>query len=179
MSQFSVQLLGEFAVHRGTERIDLPPACQRLVALIALKRGPAHRLWLCANLWPHVQTHKAIASLRSAIWRLRPVGAGAMLAADPQYLQLAPDVTVDWHRSVDLIGRLLDGRIDAPLVAEALPLLRRGEVLDSWTERWVAPERERYRDMRTKAYDRLRHGAGKHVVHRPTVAECDRERSEP
>src|SRR5262245_44018500 len=137
MDPFSLHLLGGFAVYRGEQPVDLPPACQRLVALIALKRRPVHRLWVCATLWPHAQTKRAIASLRSAMWRLRPAGADPLLHVDPQYLQLAPEVSVDWHEASDLIDQLLAGGIDPQLVADLLPLLRAGDLLDKWTERWV------------------------------------------
>lgn len=163
MEQFSLQLLGGFAVHRGDQPVDMPPACQRLVALVALKRRPVHRLWVCATLWPHAQTRRAVASLRSAMWRLRPVGADKLLTTDPQYLRLSDDVCVDWHDAVDGIEQLLSGQIDADLVADVLPLLRAGELLDKWPERWVAQERTRYHEMRVTAIEALGHGADKHV----------------
>ncbi|MBW8710557.1 MAG: transcriptional regulator, partial [Mycobacterium sp.] len=92
--EFSLRLLGQFTVYRGEEPVDLPPACQRLIALLAVKRRPVHRLWVCAMLWPHAQTRRAIASLRSTMWRLRPVGADPLLEIDPQYIALAPGVWV-------------------------------------------------------------------------------------
>lgn len=122
-----MRLLGEFAVHHGDRRVDLPPACQRLVALVALKRRPVHRLWVCATLWPKAHTRRATASLRSALWRLRPVGADPLLAVDPQYLQLSP-------------------------VSDLLPLLRAGDLLDRWVERWVTNDRDRYHAMRKTAF---------------------------
>ena len=139
--EFSLNLLGQFAVHRGEQPVELPPACQRLIALVALKRRPVHRLWVCAMLWPHAQTRRAIASLRSTMWRLRPVGADPLLEVDPQYIALAPDVSVDWYDAVDQIGRLLDhdepAAVDPQFVAELLPLLRAGELLDGWAEPWA------------------------------------------
>lgn len=161
MDQFSLHLLGGFAVERDDQPVELPPACQRLVALVALKRTPVHRLWVCATLWPHSQTRRAVASLRSAMWRLRPAGAEGLLSVDPQYIQLAPDVSVDWHQSAHLIEQLLDGAIDHHLVAEVLPLLRAGDLLDRWAERWVGQERERYHAMRMSAFEALGHGADK------------------
>ena len=165
MDKFSLHLLGGFALHHGDRPVDLPPACQRLIALVALKRRPVHRLWLCATLWPHAQTRRAVASLRSAMWRLRPAGAEALLTVDPQYIELGPDVTVDWHRAVDTIEQLLAGDVDAPLVADLLPLLRAGELLDRWAERWVAPERDQYHAMRVGALDALGHGNDKQLPH--------------
>ena len=143
--QLSLNMLGTFAVYRGDDLVELPPACQRLIALIALKRRPLHRLWVCAVLWPHAPTRRAVASLRSAMWRLRPVGADPLLEVDPQYIALSSDVTVDWHDAADLIERLLAD--DAPagadplLVADLIPLLLRGDLLDRWAERWLTDER--------------------------------------
>lgn len=165
MDQFSVQLLGGFAVRRGDHPVDLPPACQRLVALVALKRKPVHRLWVCATLWPRAETRRAVASLRSTLWRLRPVGAEPTVIVDPQYLQLAPEVSVDWHESTELIGQLLRGDIDSRLVADLLPLLRAGELLDKWAEKWVAAERDRYHEARLTAIETLAHTAEKPIPH--------------
>jgi DNA-binding SARP family transcriptional activator len=160
--EFSLNLLGQFAVHRGEQPVALPPACQRLIALVALKRRPVHRLWVCATLWPHAPTRRAIASLRSAMWRLRPLGADPLLEIDPQYIALAPGVSVDWHNAVDRIGLLLDHQesaaVDPQFVAELLPLLRAGELLDGWAEPWATGERQRYRAMRKAARDTLGRG---------------------
>lgn len=165
MDNFSLDLLGGFAVRRGDQPVDLPPACQRLLALVALKRRPVHRLWVCATLWPHAQTRKAIASLRSTMWRLRPVGAEPLLSVDPQYLSLAPEVAVDWHEAVDLIEQLHDGGVDPRLVADLLPLLRAGDLLDRWAERWVVQDRDRYHAMRMSAFETLGHCTDRQVPH--------------
>jgi hypothetical protein len=122
-------------------------------------------------LFPHAQTRRAVASLRSTMWRLRPVGADPLLEVDPQYIVLAPNVSVDWHHAVDQIGDLLgDGDGDTPRVvepqfgADLLPLLRAGELLDGWTEPWAASERQRYRAMRKAARDELSRGPEKQVA---------------
>jgi DNA-binding SARP family transcriptional activator len=156
---FSLDLLGGFAVRHGDRPVELPPACQRLVALLALKRRPVHRLWVCAMLWPHTQTRRAVASLRSTMWRLRPAGADPLLTVDPQYVALSSDVTVDWHDASDHIVRLLDddepAGVDPQLVADLLPLLRAGDLLEGWSEKWVVRERVRYRTMRAAAMESL------------------------
>lgn len=170
--QLSLSLLGGFAVHRGDQRIAVPPACQRLLALLALKRRPVHRLWVCAVLWPHAQTRRATASLRSAMWRLRPAGVDDLLEIDPQYVTLAPHVSVDWHDAVDLIERLREQDkptgADPQLVADLLPLLRAGDLLDGWSQPWAGTERDRYRAMRTGARDALGLCLEKQVGHHPT-----------
>ena len=163
-----MNLLGQFAVHRGEQPIELPPACQRLIALVALKRRPVHRLWVCAMLWPHAQTRRAIANLRSTMWRLRPVAADPLLEVDPQYLALASGVSVDWHQAVDKIECLLDhdepAAVSPQFVADLLPLLRSGELLEGWTEPWATAERQRYRAMRKQARDTFSHGPEKQVA---------------
>jgi DNA-binding SARP family transcriptional activator len=173
--EFSLKLLGQFAVHRGDQPVELPPACQRLIALVALKRRPVHRLWVCAMLWPHAQTRRAIASLRSTMWRLRPAGADPLLEVDPQYLALAPGVSVDWYDAVDQVGQLLDHDepVDPQFVSGLLALLRAGELLDGWSEPWVTGERQRYRAVRKEARDTLGRGSEKQV---PTYA-CGSMRS--
>jgi DNA-binding SARP family transcriptional activator len=163
--EFSLKLLGQFAVHRGDQPVELPPACQRLIALVALKRRPVHRLWVCAMLWPHAQTRRAIASLRSTMWRLRPAGADPLLEVDPQYLALASGVSVDFYDAADQIGRLLDSDapVDPQFVSDLLPLLRAGELLEGWSEPWATSERQRYRAMRKEARDTLGRGSEKQV----------------
>lgn len=165
--EFSLKLLGQFAVHRGEQSVELPPACQRLIGLVALKRRPVHRLWVCAMLWPHAQTRRAIASLRSTMWRLRPMGADPLLEIDPQYIALSPSVSVDWYDAADRITRLLDDEepaaVDPEFVTGLLPLLRAGELLDGWGEQWATAERQRYRAMRRAARDTLGRGHEKQV----------------
>ena len=97
------------------------------------------------------------------------MGADPLLEIDPQYIGLAPGVSVDWHDAVDQIGQLLgDGEpapvVDPQFVAELLPLLRAGELLDGWAEPWAASERQRYRALRKAARDELGHGTEKQVA---------------
>lgn len=157
--QFTVTMLGGFEVHRDGLPLDLPPSCQRLVALAALKRRAVPRSWLCRTLWPTTRPDRATARLRTTLWRLRPMGAGALLAVAPQSIALAPDVSVDWHDSVELIGQLLGhsepADPDDDLAAELLPLLREGALLDGWTDDWNAYARETYRELRLDALDVL------------------------
>jgi hypothetical protein len=86
-----------------------------------------------------------------ALWRLRPVGAEELLTVDPQYLELSPDVLVDWHRAADLIEHLHSDGADAQLLSDLVPLLLAGDLLDKWLERWVISDRDRYHVMRKTA----------------------------
>jgi DNA-binding SARP family transcriptional activator len=157
--QFRVTMLGGFEVHRDGQLLDLPPSCQRLVALAALKRRAVPRSWTCRTLWPTTRPDRATARLRTTLWRLRPMGADALLAVTPQSIAIAPDVSVDWYESVDLIGQLMGhaepAEPERELAAELLPLLRGGALLDGWTDDWNTYARDTYRELRLDALDTL------------------------
>lgn len=157
--QFAITMLGGFDVYRDGQALDMPPSCQRLIALAALKRRAVPRSWLCRTLWPTTRPDRATARLRTTLWRLRPMGADALLAVTPQSIAIAPDVPVDWYDSVDLIGLLL-GHLepsgpDRDVAAELLPLLRAGALLDGWTDDWSASARQIYQELRCDALDTL------------------------
>jgi DNA-binding SARP family transcriptional activator len=157
--QFTVRMLGGFEVRRDGQLLGLPPSCQRLVALAALKRRAMPRNWMCRSLWPTTRPDRATARLRTTLWRLRPMGAEGLLTVTPQSIAIAPDVWVDWHESVDLIGQLVGhcepADPDRDLAAELLPLLRAGALLDGWTDEWNAYARETYRELRLDALEAL------------------------
>jgi DNA-binding SARP family transcriptional activator len=157
--QFTVRMLGGFEVSRGALLLDLPPSCQRLVALAALKRRAVPRSWLCRTLWPATRPDRATARLRTTLWRLRPMGAGALLSVTPQSIAIAPAVTVDWYVAVDLIGHLLGhcepARPHCEVATELGPLLRAGALLEGWTDDWHAHARETYRELRLDALEML------------------------
>ena len=68
-------------------------------------------------------------------------------------------MSVDWYDAVDLMRQLLDqadsGRPDRDLVAELLPLLRAGALLEGWTDDWNEHSRNTYRELRMDALDEL------------------------
>lgn len=162
-----MNLLGGFAVYSGVRQVVLPPSCRRVVALAALKRRRLDRGWVCATLWPYSPPRNAVANLRSAMWRLRPLGVDGLLAADARSVALATGVTVDWYDALALIGSVLDDsrRDDPDAVAELLPVLRAGELLDGWSDRWCTQDRDTYRALRQAAIAALRPGLERQVAH--------------
>lgn len=149
--QFTLNLLGEFAAYRDMQPLVLPPSCRRLVALAAVKRRELHRSWVCDLLWPDSPPHKAVSSLRSALWRLRPLGADALLVVQHQYVSLAPEVKVDWHEALAMHESLAvgDGR-HVPAVPDSTlhRLVRSNDLLEGWPDSWCAAERDRYRAIK-------------------------------
>ncbi|AKS36385.1 AfsR/SARP family transcriptional regulator [Mycolicibacterium goodii] len=173
--QFSLNLLGEFVVYRDMNQLALPPSCRRLIALAALKRRPLHRNWVCGTLWPDSPPNRAVASLRSALWRLRPMGADALLTVRPQDISLAPHVWVDWHEIIRLADlRAARGGVADPALKA---LLHNGDLLEGWPDRWCASEREHLRELKRDVLagmtdsDRRQlpqHGFSRNILHRVT-----------
>ena len=157
--QFTITMLGGFEVYRDGQLLDVPPSCQRLIALAVLKRRTVPRSWVCHTLWPTTRPDRATARLRTTLWRMRPMGADTMLTVTPRSIALAPDVSVDWYDAVDLIGQLLGhcepAGPERDVAAEVLPLMRAGALLDGWTDDWSAHARDTYRDLRLDALDAL------------------------
>ncbi|MBN3509506.1 transcriptional regulator [Mycolicibacterium septicum] len=176
--QFTLNLLGEFAVYRDMEPLVLPPSCRRLVALAAVKRRELHRSWVCDLLWPDSPPHKAVSSLRSALWRLRPLGADTLLVVRHQYVSLAPEVKVDWHEALAQheAMTLIDGRPVPAFTHPALHrLVRSGDLLEGWSDSWCVAERDRCRAVKRAVLDspegatprQVTHYAGPGAPHRP------------
>jgi DNA-binding SARP family transcriptional activator len=157
--QFAMTLLGGFGVYRDDRLLDLPPSCRRVVALAALKRRAVPRSWMCRVLWPTTRPDRAEARLRTTLWRLRPLGAEALLAVNPRSIEVAPGVLVDWYDAVELIGQLLGHAApvdpDRDLASELLPLLWAGGLLEGWSDEWIAQHQNTYHDLRADAMDIL------------------------
>jgi hypothetical protein len=154
--RFAVRMIGGFSVSRDDQPVDLPPSCQRVIALAALAGRPVHRAAACAQLWPDIPVRSSSARLRTTLWRLRPFGAEGLVSIDAQTISLADDVHVDWRRAVELCELLLASDAPDPAVIDELaPMLAAGALLDGWTERWHGHECTRYHGLRVSALDRL------------------------
>jgi DNA-binding SARP family transcriptional activator len=146
-----MKLLGDFRLSTGGEAIDIPPAAQRLLALVAIHDGPIARGHAAFTLWPSVPEPRAHANFRSVLWRLRRPG---VVVATLGHVRLAPHVAVD-HRGAREVARgiIADPRgftasdpADLPLSADLLP---------TWSDEWLTSERERFRQLRLHALEIL------------------------
>jgi DNA-binding SARP family transcriptional activator len=151
--QLSLTLLREFGAYRDRQPLYLPRSCQRLLALLALKRRPLHRTWICETLWPRVPPQLAAARLRTTMWLLRPLGAESLLVVDSQSIALRGDVAVDYHLATDLLDDPRGMAADPDVVADALAMLRKGELLDEWTDSWSAHDRSCYHATRMASHE--------------------------
>src|SRR5580692_9281533 len=101
-----IRVIGELEVWRGSEKAELPAsrkACA-LLGWLAVHPGRHHRSRLAGLFWPEVLDASARASLRSAVWALRPV-LGSSLATSRDTITLAgEDLRVDVREFRRLIG---------------------------------------------------------------------------
>lgn len=147
-----VQLLGGFGLRCEGRRVELPLGAQRLVALLALQEAPLLRLYVAGVLWPDTTEKRAYANLRSALWRLRQSGF-EVVEAKGANVRLAPGVVVDAKESAALAKDLLVGNC-ATLPPDGTRALD-SDLLPDWYDDWVVGERERLRQLRLHALEKL------------------------
>lgn len=148
-----LRLLGGFELRRNGTTVDLQPRAQQVLAFLALCIRPVPRSLVASTLWMDTSEHRAQASLRSVLWRLRRVGC---LVVEREYgqLQLAPGTDVDVQRAKGQARRLLSAEHPiSPGDDRVAPL--RGELLPGWWDEWVLFERERLRQLQLHALERL------------------------
>jgi DNA-binding SARP family transcriptional activator len=130
--------------------VELPHSSERLLAFLALVARPVLRGYAAGSLWLDRSEERALANLRSALWRLRGSGADVVLTAGDR-LALAPEVDVDvreltaWARTVERAPEIDLARLDALLAAH--------ELLTDWYDDWTVAERERFRNLRLHALE--------------------------
>ena len=147
-----LRLLKGFALLHDGRAAQLPSTAQRVVAFLALHRRPLHRVYVASNLWIAMSEERANASLRTALWRLRRLG-DAGIEATATKLGLAEYVEVDYVEQLARAERILrqgNGDID-----DLDALCRAGDLLPDWYDDWVLTERERFRQLRLLALERL------------------------
>jgi DNA-binding SARP family transcriptional activator len=155
-------MLGSFSC--GVDgAVDLPPAGARLVAFLALQRHPVTRHRVAGVLWPDATDERALASLRSTLWRLGRCARGMVDARDDR-LAIAPCVDIDTETLAGQARRLID---DEPIDLDSIDLASFGaELLPDWYDDWVLFERERLRQLALHALEAVsrRHlEAGRHA----------------
>jgi DNA-binding SARP family transcriptional activator len=134
--------------------VELPHSSERLLAFLALAARPLLRGYVAGVLWLESSEERALANLRSALWRLRRAGANVVIAAGDQ-LALASHVDVDfraliaWAREAERAPEIEPDRLDQLLAAR--------ELLADWYDDWTIAERERFRNIRLHALEACCH----------------------
>jgi DNA-binding SARP family transcriptional activator len=149
----SLGLLRSFQLVVGDRKVLLPPNCQRVLALVGLSNAPLRRTYIAGVLWPERSDDRALANLRSVLWRLRQP-APPVVSATAGKVELARDVVVDVRSLRNLTVRILDpavGLDDLDLHVTSLE----EDLLPDWYDDWIILERERLRHLRLHALERL------------------------
>ncbi|MGH4006077.1 MAG: AfsR/SARP family transcriptional regulator, partial [Pseudonocardiaceae bacterium] len=144
-------LLGGFRLAVGGRDVRLPVSAQRLVAVLAL-RGQVSRSRLAGTLWPDTPEHRALASLRTGIWRVNQA-APDLVAITASQLDLDTRTRVDVRVLVKRSVEVMQGEdFDACTLSTGVP---DGEMLPGWEDAWLTDERERLHQMRLHLLEKV------------------------
>lgn len=152
-AQMRLRLLDGFELQQGKKTVNLQPKTQELLAFLALRKRSTPRSFVASTLWLESTEQNAQASLRSTLWRLRQNGC-LVVQGDGGQLQLAPEMAIDVHRMLAQARRVLMSETALQPGVESLTTLS-GELLPGWWQEWVVLERERLRQLRLHALERL------------------------
>jgi DNA-binding SARP family transcriptional activator len=144
-----LQLLGGFHLRHGETTISLSPRAEHLLAYLAL-RNDLSRAAVAAQLWPDLDEGQARACLRSTLWRLPRADGLALVAPTGDRLCVTGFVHVDVTQLRDKVERWSSG--EAPPM-DLDPLI--WDLLPTWYDDWLIIERERQRQLRLHALERM------------------------
>lgn len=143
----SLRLLGGFQLSLDGAPVELQPSVQRLTAFVALTPRGVGRMFAAFQLWPDKSEKRALANLRSTLWRLNQLHV-PVINVSPMRLTLAPNVWLDTRNEVqELVGSVDIGGVPAPFQS----LLT--DLLPDWYDDWLDVERERFRLLRLSALE--------------------------
>ena len=144
-------LLGAFDLCIGGDGVPLPMNGQRVLAFLALRGRSLARSFVAGSLWLDSTDDRAGGNLRSALWRLNR--EGKLVETRGERIGLAAHVEVDLSSAVAQAHSLLDPGCDNCPTLHELCLL--DDLLPDWYDDWIALERERFRQLRMHALERL------------------------
>ena len=149
-----LRLISGFALEIDGAPVALPLSAQRVIAFVALSDGPVGRTLTAERLWLDESAAHALGSLRSALWRLRRAGVELLDCANGR-LALDGHVEVDVHAVLAWSHRQLDGALEGERAEDVAHVRATCELLPDWYDDWVVLERERLREVRARALERL------------------------
>lgn len=160
-------LLGGFALWQDSQEIEIAASGQRLVALLALRDRPLTRPQVAGTLWPEYSAERALADLRTTLWRVSRSGE-QVVTSTSSGLCLRADIEVD-VRKIRMFARHLGddatGLTHFELDSMSLYALS-GDLLPGWYDEWLQDEREELRQARLHALEvlaRALSAAGRHA----------------
>jgi DNA-binding SARP family transcriptional activator len=148
-----VRLMDGFELVCDGEPVQCPLTAQRLLAFLGLHDRPLQRLFVAGKLWTDSTEERALASLRSAIYRANRPAAPPLVRVVDSRLLLDAEVRVDVREASAQAHRLIDG--EACEDASRAGALLGGELLPDWYDDWLIIERERFRQLRLHGLEAL------------------------
>ncbi|MEM9520370.1 MAG: BTAD domain-containing putative transcriptional regulator [Actinomycetota bacterium] len=151
-----LNLIRGFELRCNDRAVEVKPAAQRLLAFLALHGGRRRRSFIAGSLWFDSPDRRASANLRSSLWRLNETAEHTgveLVHATSTHVELSADLTVDLTEASQLAEQIVHGA-ETDVSLEDERLLRR-DVLPDWYDDWVTIERERFRQLRLHALERL------------------------
>jgi DNA-binding SARP family transcriptional activator len=151
VTRVRLSLIDSFELRFDDEPARLPLGSQRLVAYLALRDRPLLRIHVAGTLWLDSSEDRSYANLRTALWRLGG-SRHAVVEATTSHVGLSRAVVVDIRR----VAALARGALEHPEQAGELERAELdGDLLPDWYDDWVLVERERLRQLRLHALERL------------------------
>jgi DNA-binding SARP family transcriptional activator len=148
-----LRLLDGFELYTSGQPRSLPTNAQRVLAYLALRGRTQARATLAGRLWEEVPQDCALASLRTALWRIRQVHID-IVSSTHTIITLNRMVSVDLEAIMAQAQRLGSG--DQSLEGfDWRPDFLGCDLLPDWDEDWVTLERERIRQVRLHSLDEL------------------------
>jgi DNA-binding SARP family transcriptional activator len=149
-------LLDGFELYEDGRSVNVTAAGRRLLAFLGLHGRNLPRSFVAGNLWPAAPERRAMASLRSALWRLRATGCPLIETVNGD-VQISSELSVDFQDAVSLTRRILrTGFLPDP--PEVTMLLEAEELLPGWYDEWVLYEKEMFRHLRLQALEAICEG---------------------
>ena len=153
MTRVHLSLIDGFELRCDGELVRLPLSSQKLVAYLALRNRPLLRLHVAGRLWAEMSEARSFARLRSALWRI-PGLAGGVVEATSSHVGLGREVVVDVREVVGLARGVLE-QVEGADEADVESSKLAGDLLPDWYDDWVLIERERLRQLRVHALEKL------------------------
>ena len=147
-----LSILGQFRLFVNGAPIKLTGPSQRLLALLGTdSTGTMRRTQVAGTLWPESTETAALSNLRSALSRLGSL-RGRVVEATFDSVRLGSGVVVDLAQRRTDAQRLLGPSCD---ITDLSPAHFADDLLPAWSDLWLEPEREAYRQLRLHALEVL------------------------
>jgi DNA-binding SARP family transcriptional activator len=148
-----LSLLGGFELVHAEHSITVPEAAQRLLVYLAIHDRPQTMAAVAGELWIEKDEPRALANLRSSLWRLSRAAGLDLVTSNGCLVGLDPGMTLDIRDAEEAGWRLV--REGPAGLADCDPRWFFDDLLPGWYDDWVVAERERLNQLRLRFLDAL------------------------